>query len=43
MGTRAALEVASQESESDDQYVATHRQLITNMVEDPRSISSSLD
>ena len=43
MGTRAALKVASREPESDDQYIAILRQLITYMVEDTRSISSSLD
>lgn len=43
MDTQAALEVASREPESDDQYAAILRQLITYMMEDPRSISSSLD
>lgn len=43
MDSNAALEVASREPESDDQYVAILRQLITYMMEDPRSISSSMD
>jgi phosphate transport system protein len=43
MDSKAALEVASREPESDDQYVAILRQLITYMMEDPRSISSSMD
>lgn len=43
MDSKAAFEVASREPESDDQYVAIIRQLITYMMEDPRSISSSLD
>ena len=43
MDSRAALSVASQEPESDDQYVAILRQLITYMMEDPRNITSSMD
>jgi phosphate transport system protein len=41
--SKAALIVASKEPESDEQYIAILRQLITYMMEDPRSISSSLD
>ena len=43
MDSRAAVEVARKEPESDDQYAAILRQLITYMMEDPRSITSSLD
>ena len=43
MDSKAALEVAKGEPESDDQYIALLRQLITYMMEDPRSIGSSLD
>ena len=43
MDSRAALRVASKEPESDDQYVAILRQLITYMMEDPRNITSSMD
>ncbi len=43
MDSKAAFEVASREPESDNQYVAIIRQLITYMMEDLRSISSSLD
>ncbi|MEX2525748.1 MAG: phosphate signaling complex protein PhoU [Gammaproteobacteria bacterium] len=43
MDSKAALEVASQEPESDDQYAALLRQMITYMIEDPRSITSVLD
>jgi phosphate transport system protein len=43
MDSKAALEVASREPESDEQYVAILRLLITYMMEDPRSISSSMD
>jgi phosphate transport system protein len=43
MDSKAAVEVASKEPESDEQYVAILRQLITYMMEDPRSISSSID
>ena len=42
MDSRAALNVASKEPESDDQYVAILRQMITYMMEDPRSISSAM-
>jgi phosphate transport system protein len=37
------VEVASKEPESDEQYVAILRQLITYMMEDPRNITSSID
>ena len=43
MDTQAALETASKEPESDEQYKAILRQLITYMMEDPRSITSVLD
>jgi phosphate transport system protein len=43
MDSKAAVEVASKEPESDEQYVAILRQLITYMMEDPRSITSSID
>jgi len=43
MDSKAALHVAGREPESDDQYIAILRQLITYMMEDPRNISSSLD
>lgn len=43
MDSRAALEVANEEPESDDQYAALLRQMITYMIEDPRSITSVLD
>lgn len=43
MDSSAALEIASREPGSDDQYVAILRQLITYMMEDPRSITSVLD
>lgn len=43
MDSRAALDTARKEPESDDQYAALLRQLITYMMEDPRSITSSLD
>jgi len=43
MDSRAALDVASQEPESDDQYAVLLRQMITYMMEDPRSITSVLD
>jgi len=43
MDSKAAVEVAGKEPESDEQYVAILRQLITYMMEDPRSITSSLD
>ncbi len=43
MDSKAALIVANQEPESDDQYAALLRQMITYMIEDPRSITSVLD
>lgn len=43
MDSRAALDVASREPESDDQYAALLRQMITYMIEDPRSITSVID
>lgn len=43
MDSKAALNVASREPESDDQYGAILRQLITYMMEDPRNITSSMD
>ena len=43
MDSKTAVEVASRELESDDQYVAILRQLITYMMEDPRNISGALD
>jgi len=43
MDSRAALEVANREPESDDQYAALLRQMITYMIEDPRSITSVID
>lgn len=43
MDSRAALMTASQELESDDHYAALVRQMITYMIEDPRSISAVLD
>lgn len=43
MDSKAALEVARKEPESDEQYGATLRQLITYMMEDPRNITSALD
>lgn len=43
MDTRTALATASKEPESDEQYAAILRQLITYMMEDPRSITSALD
>lgn len=43
MDAKAALEVAGQEPESDDQYGALLRQMITYMIEDPRSITAVLD
>ena len=41
--SKRAVEVASKEIESDDQYVAILRQLITYMMEDARNISGALD
>ena len=43
MDSRAALQTANKEPESDDQYTALVRQMITYMIEDPRSITSVLD
>ncbi len=43
MDSKAALSVASDGPESDEQYAAILRQLITYMMEDPRSISGTLD
>jgi len=43
MDSKTAVEVAGKELESDDQYVAILRQLITYMMEDPRNISGALD
>lgn len=43
MDSKAALEVAVREPESDDQYAALLRQMITYMIEDPRSITSVID
>lgn len=41
--SKNALIVAGKEPESDEQYGAILRQLITYMMEDPRNISSSID
>ncbi len=43
MDVDAALKVAQKEAKADEEYNAITRQLITYMMEDPRSISSSLD
>lgn len=43
MDSKAAVVVASEEPKSDDMYVATLRQLITYMMEDPRNITGSID
>lgn len=43
MDSKQAVEVAAMEPESDDQYVAVLRQLITYMMEDARNISGTLD
>ncbi|HFB65696.1 MAG TPA: phosphate signaling complex protein PhoU [Aeromonadales bacterium] len=43
MDVDAAMQVAKQEQDVDEQYAALSRQLITYMMEDPRSISSILD
>jgi len=43
MDSKAALYVAGREPESDDQYIAILRQLITYMMEDPRNITSAMD
>ena len=43
MDSVAALKTAAREPQSDEQYGAILRQLITYMMEDPRSISSVID
>ena len=43
MDSRAALVVAGEEPESDEMYVATLRQLVTYMMEDPRNITGAID
>lgn len=43
MDSKNALVVAGKEPESDEQYGAILRQLITYMMEDPRNISGSID
>ncbi|MFQ5659024.1 MAG: phosphate signaling complex protein PhoU [Gammaproteobacteria bacterium] len=43
MDSEAALEVVRKEPESDEQYSAILRQLITYMMEDPRNITSAMD
>ncbi len=43
MDSKQAVQVASKEPESDQQYGAILRQLITYMMEDPRNISATLD
>ncbi|MEM7027208.1 MAG: phosphate signaling complex protein PhoU [Pseudomonadota bacterium] len=43
MDSKDALAVANKEPESDDQYSAIMRQLITYMMEDARNISGALD
>lgn len=43
MDSEAAFLVAAQEPESDEQYSAILRQLITYMMEDPRNITSAID
>ena len=43
MDSEAAFLVAAKEPESDDQYSAILRQLITYMMEDPRNITSAID
>ena len=43
MDSKAALKIAGQEPGSDDLYSAILRQLITYMMEDPRSITSVID
>lgn len=43
MDVDVALKVAQKEAKADEEYNAITRQLITYMMEDPRSISSSLD
>jgi phosphate transport system protein len=43
MDSEEAFHVAAKEPESDDQYHAILRQMITYMMEDPRNITSALD
>lgn len=43
MDSKAALRTAAREPDSDEQYTAILRQLVTYMMEDPRSISSVID
>ena len=43
MDSAAAVKTAAREPESDEQYAAILRQLITYMMEDPRSISAVID
>ena len=43
MDSAAAMKTAAGEPESDEQYAAILRQLITYMMEDPRSITSVID
>lgn len=43
MDSKSAVEVAGKEPESDEQYNAILRQLITYMMEDARNISAALD
>lgn len=43
MDSKAALEVAGEEPESDQMYVAILRQLVTYMMEDPRNITGAID
>ena len=43
MDSKEALQIAQQEPRIDQEYDATMRQLITYMMEDPRSITRSLD
>ncbi|MBI1732571.1 MAG: phosphate signaling complex protein PhoU [Gammaproteobacteria bacterium] len=43
MDTQAALAVARKEPDSDEQYDAILRQLITYMMEDPRNIGGAMD
>ena len=43
MDSEAAMKTARREPESDEQYAAILRQLITYMMEDPRSITSVMD
>ena len=43
MDSEAAMKTAGREPESDEQYAAILRQLVTYMMEDPRSITSVID